>query len=123
MRESTNKKAIGTALVCAALLTQGIFVGAQTAKPTQTPAKAETTAPAKAGAETPDAPDVKIPEQQLDALVAPIALYPDPLLSQTLVASTYPLELVQLHQWLLKNKTLKDKALTTAVKKQPWDPS
>src|SRR5262245_6372606 len=43
-----------------------------------------------------DAAAVKIPSDQLDSLVAPIALYPDPLLSQTLVASTYPLEIVQL---------------------------
>jgi hypothetical protein len=65
----------------------------------------------------------KIPPEQLDALVAPIALYPDPLLSQALVASTYPLEIVQLQQWLERNKNLKDKALTDAVMKQPWDPS
>jgi hypothetical protein len=64
-----------------------------------------------------------IPAEQLDSLVAPIALYPDPLLSQTLVASTYPLEIIQLQQWLEKNKTLKDKALVDAVKKQDWDPS
>ena len=43
---------------------------------------------------------VKIPPEQLDSLVAPIALYPDNLLSQTLVASTYPLEIIQLQQWL-----------------------
>ena len=42
----------------------------------------------------------KIPAEQLDSLVAPIALYPDPLLAQVLVASTYPLELIQLQQWL-----------------------
>ena len=65
----------------------------------------------------------KIPPDQLDALVAPIAVYPDPLLSQTLVASTYPLEIIQLQQWLEKNKGLKDKALADAVSKQPWDPS
>jgi hypothetical protein len=65
----------------------------------------------------------KIPADQLDSLVAPIALYPDPLLSQVLVASTYPLEIVQLQQWLEKNKKLKDKALADAVKKQDWDPS
>jgi uncharacterized protein DUF3300 len=65
----------------------------------------------------------KIPAEQLDALVAPIALYPDPLLAQTLAASTYPLEIVQLQQWLAKNSTLKDKALADAVAKQPWDPS
>ncbi len=39
----------------------------------------------------------KIPADQLDSLVAPIALYPDPLLAQVLAASTYPLELIQLH--------------------------
>ena len=66
---------------------------------------------------------VKIPADQLDALVAPIALYPDPLLSQTLVASTYPLEIIQLQQWLERNKGLNDKALVDAVSKQPWDPS
>ncbi len=65
----------------------------------------------------------KIPSDQLDSLVAPIALYPDPLLAQTLAASTYPLELIQLQQWLEKNKNLKDKALADAVAKQPWDPS
>jgi len=41
----------------------------------------------------------KIPDDQLDSLVAPIALYPDPLLGQTLAASTYPLEVIQLYQW------------------------
>ena len=65
----------------------------------------------------------KIPNDQLDSLVAPIALYPDQLLSQTLVASTYPLEIIQLQQWLEKNKSLKDKALASAVQKQNWDPS
>jgi hypothetical protein len=65
----------------------------------------------------------KIPLEQLDSLVAPIALYPDPLLAQTLAASTYPLELVELQQWLEKHPGLKDKALADAVAKQKWDPS
>ena len=64
-----------------------------------------------------------IPNAQLDSLVAPIALYPDPLLGQTLAASTYPLELIQLQQWMERNKNLKDKALADAVEKQNWDPS
>ncbi len=64
-----------------------------------------------------------IPPDQLDSLVAPIALYPDALLAQTLVASTYPLEIIQLQQWLEKNPDLKDEALAEAVAKQPWDPS
>src|SRR3954468_16900961 len=58
--------------------------------------------------------DTKIPADQLDSLVAPIALYPDPLLGQTLAASTYPLEVIQLQQWMANNKTLKDKALIDA---------
>jgi hypothetical protein len=74
-------------------------------------------------AQQPAQQSVKIPADQLDALVAPIALYPDPVLSQTLVASTYPLEIIQLQQWLEKNPGLKDKALVDAVSKQPWDPS
>ena len=65
----------------------------------------------------------KIPPDQLDSLVAPIGLYPDPLLAQVLAASTYPLELIQLQQWLLKNPGLKDKALADAVAKESWDPS
>jgi hypothetical protein len=75
----------------------------------------------QAAAATEEAPP--IPAEQLDSLVAPIALYPDPMLSQTLVASTYPLEIIQLQQWLEKNKGLKDKALADAVAKQDWDPS
>jgi len=67
--------------------------------------------------------EAKLGQPELDSLVAPIALYPDALLSQALVASTYPLEIVQLQQWLEKNKNLKDKALSDAAMKQPWDPS
>jgi hypothetical protein len=68
---------------------------------------------------------VKIPSDQLDSLVAPIALYPDNLLSQTLVASTYPLEIIQLQQWLDRHQDLagNQQKLSDAVQKQPWDPS
>src|SRR5277367_1801627 len=81
--------------------------------------------PAAGAAAAPAAPSAsaKIPSDQLDSLVAPIALYPDPLVAQTLAASTYPLELVQLEQWLKKNPGLKDKSLADAVAKQPWDAS
>src|SRR5213076_2679153 len=60
---------------------------------------------------------------ELGSLVAPIALYPDPLLAQTLAASTYPLEVIQLQQWMDRYKDLKGKALADAVAKQQWDPS
>src|SRR4051794_33486403 len=64
-----------------------------------------------------------ITNEKLDALVAPIAMYPDPLLAQSLAASTYPLEVIQLHQWMERNKSLKGKALSDEVLKQPWDPA
>jgi hypothetical protein len=60
---------------------------------------------------------------QLDQLVAPIALYPDTLLSEVLMASTYPLEVVQAERWLNANKNLKDDQLKEMVDKQPWDDS
>jgi Protein of unknown function (DUF3300) len=60
---------------------------------------------------------------QLDSLVAPIALYPDPILSQVLVASTYPLEIVAASRWLAQQSNLKGKALADAAAKQPWDAS
>jgi hypothetical protein len=58
----------------------------------------------------------------LNNLVAPIALYPDPLLGQVLAASTYPLEIVEASQWLEHN-SLTGQALTEAARQQPWDPS
>jgi Protein of unknown function (DUF3300) len=81
------------------------------------------TSPSQAPASSTQSQTAKIPPEQLDSLVAPIALYPDPLLAQTLAASTYPLEIIQLQQWLEKNKNLKDKALADAVAKESWDPS
>ncbi len=61
--------------------------------------------------------------EQLDSLVAPIALYPDPILSQVLVASTYPLEVVEAGRWLKQHSNLKGQALADAVKQQKWDAS
>jgi len=98
--------------VIAALLTWSFpVVVAQEAPPDQ---PQETTT-------TEEAP--KLPGDQLDSLVAPIALYSDSLLAQTLAASTYPLEITQLQQWMDKNKNLKGQALADAASKQPWDPS
>jgi len=98
--------------VIAALLAWSLpVIVAQEASPDQS--QATTT--------TEEAP--KLPADQLDSLVAPIALYSDSLLAQTLAASTYPLEVIQLQQWMDKNKNLKGQALADAVSKQPWDPS
>jgi Protein of unknown function (DUF3300) len=61
--------------------------------------------------------------QQLDNLVAPIALYPDQMLSQILAASTYPLELVDAEQWMQQNKNLPPAQMVNAARQQNWDPS
>src|SRR5215467_101095 len=99
-----------TAVMCSMLLILGELPPSSPALAVQQPGAPEEQA-------------LKIPNDQLDSLVAPIALYPDPLLAQVLAASTYPLEIMQLQQWLTKNPGLKDKALQDAVMKQPWDPS
>src|SRR4030095_10672523 len=91
---------------------------AQAPPPTQPAEVTPTTAEAAAQESAP-----KIPDAELDSLVAPIALYPDPVLAQTLAASTYPVEIIQLQQWTKKNTGLKDQALADPVAKQPWDPS
>ncbi len=62
-------------------------------------------------------------QEELDQLVAPIALYPDSLVSQILMAATYPLEIVQADRFAKQNKNLKGDPLTTALEKQTWDPS
>ncbi len=67
--------------------------------------------------------DKPFSQEQLDQLLAPIALYPDSLLAQIFMASTYPLEVVQAGRWVKANKTLKADALTAALEKENWDPS
>src|SRR6266576_4383512 len=61
--------------------------------------------------------------EQLQQLVAPLALYPDELVAEVLAASTYPTEVVQANRWLQQHSILKDQQLATEVDKQPWDAS
>lgn len=61
--------------------------------------------------------------EEIEALVAPIALYPDALLSQVLMASTYPLEIVQAARWVKANPNVKGDAAVKAVEKETWDVS
>src|SRR5438093_3569303 len=61
--------------------------------------------------------------EELDQLVAPIALHPDPLLAQILMASTYPLEVVQATRFVKDNPKLAGDQLNEALKQQPWDDS
>ena len=67
--------------------------------------------------------DKPFKQEELDQLLAPIALYPDSLLTQMLMASTYPLEVVQADRWAKQNKDMKGDALAKALEAQPWDPS
>ena len=91
-------------LVCVPLLAGGLMVAQEPAPSTQAPAQL-------------------LPPEQLDTLVAPIALYPDALLSQVLVAATYPQELAEAGQWLQQNRNLKGAQLVEAARQQNWDPS
>src|SRR6201987_3856195 len=78
--------------------------------------------PAPPASQSPPSAELLKPEL-LEALVAPIALYPDELLANVLAASTYPLEVVQADRWLKERKSLKGDALRTEVDKQSWDDS
>lgn len=71
------------------------------------------------------AADERLDQAQLESLLAPIALYPDELLMQVLMASTYPLEVVHARRWLDQgqNAALRGDALASALEAQPWDPS
>src|SRR5262245_42752309 len=92
--------------------------GAQPSGPgTVSTAPAQSQPPAQAPASA-----ARFKPEELEAIVAPIALYPDALLAQVLMASTYPLEIVEAARWSKGNPGLKDKALQDALEKQSWDP-
>jgi hypothetical protein len=99
-------------LICVLLLLPGsALLTAQEAPP---PPQAQGPVPATAPLLSPE---------QLDNLVAPVALYPDSLLSQLLVAATYPLEVVEASQWLQQNRNLQGDQLIDAARQQNWDAS
>src|ERR1700686_1397610 len=79
-------------------------------------------APQRAAAVHGEAVRQETPEQ-VQQLVAPIALYPDALVAQILGASTYPTEIVEADRWMQQHSTLKGKKLAQAVDQQSWDPS
>src|SRR5712692_3514827 len=68
-------------------------------------------------------PPVQQSPQELQQLVAPIALYPDALVAQVLAASMYPTEIVEADRWMQNHSDLKGEKLAKEVDKQPWDPS
>lgn len=97
-----------------ALVTAAIFA----LSPTLAQSQSSTAAPTSASATA-----KTFSQQDLDRLLAPIALYPDPLLAQILMASTYPLEVVEAARWVKANPRVSGAALETAMAKQSWDPA
>ena len=102
------------------LLSVFLAVGSVAQAQDNYPASEDTPAPA-AGAVPPAQPAFS--QQQLDQMLAPIALYPDPLLSQVLMASTYPLEVVEAARWSKANPNLGGDDAVRAVQQMNWDPS
>jgi hypothetical protein len=96
-------------LIAAAMLAVGLPIGAQVTEP-PAPGAAPAAAPA-------------IPQDLLDSLLAPVALYPDQLLTQILMASTYPLEVVEAARFVKASPNLKGPALDDALKDKTWDAS
>src|SRR3984885_1627297 len=88
----------------------------------QTPSRVPAQPPSKPPSNAAPIPDQQaLKPAELDALVAPIALYPDALLANVLMASTYPLEVVRAERWVNQNKNLTGDALKAAAEKQDWD--
>ncbi len=106
-----------TLIALAVLMANPVAVSAQTADNPPAPSSS-----AQPTSQQPPSAELLKPEQ-LEALVAPIALYPDELLANVLAASTYPLEVVQADRWLKERKNLKGDALKKEVEKQSWDNS
>jgi len=93
---------------------------AQVTDPAATPTAESAPTAAAPSAPTPDS---GFSTEQLEQLVAPIALYPDALLAQILMAATYPLEIVEADRWIRGQPDLKGDALDEALKQKDWDPS
>jgi hypothetical protein len=86
-------------------------------------AQAESIGPTGQSNEQSPTPPAQQSSQELQCLVAPIALYPDALVAQVLAASTYPAEIVEADRWMQSHANLKGKELAKEVDKQPWDAS
>ncbi len=86
-------------------------------------AQADSYGPMSQSNEQSPTPPAQQSPQELQQLVAPIALYPDALVAQILAASTYPTQIVEADRWLQSHSDLKGEKLAQEVDKQPWDPS
>lgn len=96
---------------------------APTTTPTTTPSPPPGAAPTSTASTSAASGAQPFTAAQLDQLLAPIALYPDDLLAQTLMAASYPLEVVEAARWSKDNPSLKGAAALAAVKDKGWDVS
>jgi hypothetical protein len=113
---SKTLKQISAVVMCAELL---LWVSVEPAGAFQDPGPLQSS---QASAPTTPSPSAApLTTDQLDALVAPIALYPDSLVAQVLGAATYPDQVAVADYWLSQNKTLAAAALATAADQQSWD--
>src|SRR5271163_707978 len=101
-----------------ALMTIPAGVNAQTSSQNPSQSGAQSTSPSAAPEEY-----APLTSDELDGLVAPIALYPDALVAQVLGASTFPYEIVDAAFWLKDNSTLSGESLMNAVDERSWDPA
>lgn len=89
----------------------------------QAPAVPQATPAAPVAPGTLPAPTKTYSQQDLDQILAPIALYPDALLAQIFMAATYPLEVVEAARWVKANPGMSETALEEAMQSQTWDPA
>ncbi len=116
-------------LLLVATWPQSLFANQETPPQTQPGYPAQTPPPAQATQQAPPSAGQPAPRyaqqtpEQLQQLVAPIALYPDSLVAQILAAATFPEQVVEADRWVQAHPDLKGDALGKAVDQQPWDPS
>jgi uncharacterized membrane protein YgcG len=119
MTHRTREMALPALLVSGSLLLASVQVGcaSQVSQPDTQPA-AEVTSPS-----SPQATQAAWSPDELNQLVAPIALYPDALVAQVVAAASYPTEIVEADRWVQQNSGLKGEELAKAADSQSWDPS
>ena len=116
VRDGSNSPATGTAYA-----SQPVLAPPPPPPPPQPQYAPQPTAPSSGSYSAPS--PAPLSADQLDALVAPIALYPDALVAQVLAASANPDQITDADAWLAQNQGLSGSSLTQAVDQQPWDPS
>ena len=116
-RVTRIKQSLSVGLAILLVFTMGPGAGTSMASQSIEPSQAGSTASSYPGQGVPATPD------ELQKLVAPIALYPDALVAQLLSAATFPDQVAVANYWMQQNKTLTGSTLMTEVDKQTWDPS